>query len=332
MLFLICSERSGSNLITRMFDRHSEFCGPSPSHLIRILAKNRVRYGNLELAQNWKTLCADAALLLQNQLGIWKRKFTAEELETRVPEPTLAALIRYVYGQEAQANGKQRLFIKENHTVSFLPFLLAAFPDSRFVYLVRDPRDMALSYKQTLAHTGGVHEAVQVWLRDQQPGLEAYLHLNEGNRVHLLTYEELVSQPERALPLLCRFAGVNYEAKMLEFHASKQTRQNAGRIKAWENLQQPLLQQNFNKYRTGLTELEIRYTEAACAREMEFFGYQPDFEPSADLPELEQELLKFENQNRVAVSPPSDEELKIREARQKALQQVLSRHLPFRES
>ena len=35
--FLVSSERSGSNFITKIMDAHQDFCGPSPTHIIRTL-------------------------------------------------------------------------------------------------------------------------------------------------------------------------------------------------------------------------------------------------------------------------------------------------------
>ncbi|RYZ44567.1 MAG: sulfotransferase, partial [Sphingobacteriales bacterium] len=231
--FLICTERSGSNLITKLFDSHPAFCGPSPTHLFRILTRNRIKYGNLENAENWKILCEDMAGLLEAKLGQWQRKFTKEELAENVTERKLSALLRYIFEEETAANGKKRAFVKENHAWAFLPFLLANFPEAKFVYLVRDPRDMALSYKKTLAQKAGISEAVAIWQQDQQASISAYLQLKEAGKIYLLTYEQLVEKPAETLTEICSFLGENFEEQMLGFHQNNLTKENATPLQAW---------------------------------------------------------------------------------------------------
>lgn len=47
--FLICSERSGSNLITKLLDNHSKYCGPTPPHLLRVFYPVLDKYGDLNV-------------------------------------------------------------------------------------------------------------------------------------------------------------------------------------------------------------------------------------------------------------------------------------------
>ena len=91
---LMCSERSGSNLISRMMGAHPDVCSPAPSHLIRVLAENRTRYGDLDDDRNWDRLLADAVDLLATQLGEWRRTWTVDALREAVPERAFRAVVR----------------------------------------------------------------------------------------------------------------------------------------------------------------------------------------------------------------------------------------------
>ena len=102
-VFLLCSERSGSNLITKIFDNHPEFCGPSPSHIIRTFSRNIWRYGDINRDDNWHTLCSDIADFLNNQLGKWQTHCAADRLIKEVRQRSLSAIIRYIYENEALA-------------------------------------------------------------------------------------------------------------------------------------------------------------------------------------------------------------------------------------
>jgi len=274
--FLICSERSGSNLITKVMDGHPEVCGPFPSHMMRMFAPNHFRYGDLQEEGNWQDLTDDVTDYLANIFAQWESSVSPSVLRERCPQRSLAAIIRYVYEKEATTRGKRRVFVKENHAYQFIAFTLANFPESRFVWLVRDPRDMALCQRDSIL-SGGVQRAVAAWKPDQAESLKVYSYLKDVGRILLLKFEDLLSQTETTCRLLCEFLDLPYTPGMLEFHKAANVAKNAGWNTAWADLGKPIIADNFNNYQTGLSEIEIRFVEAVCHREMAALGYELDY-------------------------------------------------------
>jgi hypothetical protein len=295
--------------------------------MIRTFANNRTKYGDIHKTANWHILTSDVADVLNNQLGQWKTNWSADQIRKEVKSRSLSAIIRHVYETEAQAHGKSRVFIKENQTFRFAPFLLASFPNARFIYLVRDPRDMVLSWKTSPSHPGCVYKGTQIWKDDQGKSLDLYGFLQDAERIMLLRYEDLVSQTTGELHRVCDFLQVSYSPSMLEFHQNALTVENSQRIRGWYNLRRPVLTHNFAKYRTGLDELEIRYIEASCQPEMEFFGYQPDFAPADDLASLEQTILELEQRTSVKPKTLNKDEEVIRARRLSVIQKIIQRKL-----
>ena len=322
--FLLCTERCGSNLLTRILDSHPQVCGPPPSHLIRTFAGNILRYGGLQHGPGWDDLATDLAALLSNQLGRWQTGWTAPGIVERVPERSLAAAIRCVYREEARAEGKQRAFVKENRAWTFLPYILASFPDARFVYLVRDPRDMALSWKLSPNHPGQVNRGAAIWQRDQRESIASYGQLAESGRIQLLRYEDLLADPEEQLSRLCKFLDLGWTPEMLDFHTRPSTVENSRRLRDWANLEKPLLTANSSKYRSGLSELEIRTVEAVCRKEMEFLGYAPDFD-RGDPESLRTALAEVESGAPEPAPALSEYESAIRERRLAVVHQIQRR-------
>jgi hypothetical protein len=288
--FLICSERSGSNLITKVMDAHPDVCGPPPSHLIQNMARNLFRYGDIEKENNWRIFLEDAAFLLNHGVGQWVSRFDAEGIKQHIERRNLVDVIRYVYQTEAHVQGKKRLFVKENHTCEFLSYLLTHFPDSRFVWMVRDPRDMAYSLRETPSMGGGARHAAHYWHNDQAKSIEEYGYLVDLERIILIRFEDLLADPEGTARRICGFLSLEYDPEMLEFHKREITVQNAARNRAWADLAKPIIKTNKNLYKTGLSEVEIRYVEAVCGEEMEFLGYVREFEDPGDPDELEKQL------------------------------------------
>ena len=327
--FLISTERSGSNFITSLMNGHSRICGPPPSHLFRLFGTNRGNYGALRSEKNWKTLIDDVALSFRCKLGSWSTTTTARELEQQARKRTVAELLRLVYEKEAEHDGASHLFVKENHTYSFAPFLVAHFPDCRFVWLVRDPRDVASSWVSTRSIPEGVAKAVEVWRKDQTASLALYHQLCDTDRIRRVRYEDLVRDPSRVLRGLTEFLDLPFEGRMLDSYNQRRTVENAGRIDAWANLRRPILRDNTGKYASVLSPADVRYVELACCEMMGHLDYTCDLVsecPDARTLDIELDRLRPEI-DPGGYSIPSDEEQEIRARRLAAINRVLARRL-----
>jgi hypothetical protein len=297
--FLICSERCGSNLVTRMLDAHSRICGPATKHLINPLARNLFRYQPLDRADQWQALLADVQALLEADFSRWRTHFSTADLAALAAPGDVPALVRGIFGREAAAHGKTHVFVKENHVHEFIVFLLLHFPASTFVYQVRDPRDMALSWKNNPGHPGGVCRAARQWQADQQQGLKLHHELQRLGRSTLVHYEDLVADPARTLtPVLARM-GLAWEPAMLSFHEAELTRDNAARQPAWANLDKAVMSDNTRKYREALSRDEILAVEAICRHEMVVLGYRPEH--------ADEELDRFQRDELPAFEPRDEQ-------------------------
>ena len=326
-VFLICSERSGSNLITKLLDAHPDFCGPTPLHLMRIFSNNLFRYGNLAVDACWRELLDDLVAIIDTQLGKWCTQWTVEKLLAGVKERRLAALIDHIYAAERDACGKKHLFIKENRIHTFLPFIFANYPRAKFLYLVRDPRDMALSWKLSKNHPGGVVKAAEIWQEDQRRSIELMGYLGPDQRIMALRYEDLLQFPEASARRICRFLNIDHRDEMFRFHENGLTVQNANRLADWGNLKRPLMTKNFNKYKKNLAPMEIRYLETVCREAMAVFGYAFEFAPDT-LPwsEVQRQVAAIEAE--AVENPPSIErsEKAIRERRLAVIRKIIARN------
>jgi len=115
----------------------------------------------------------------------------------------------------AAAAGGRRVFLdKTPRYFLMLPLLRAAFPDARFVLLLRHPLAVLASIGQTFYRGRFMwsdyrldwldgHRLLAAALRDPWPGL------------HVVRYEELVQAPERVLPGVCAHIGVDYREAMV---------------------------------------------------------------------------------------------------------------------
>ncbi len=277
MFFLMCSERSGSNFITKLLNGHNNICGPSTKHIINPVARNLFRYKNLDDEQNWNDLLQDIHNLINVEFSIWKKKFTFDELKHIAPRGNIQALIQNIFMSEAREHGKQHVFIKENHIYEFLPFLLLNFPESKYIYLTRDPRDMALSWKKSTIHPGGVVQAAKQWQKDQQNTLKNFYELEKRGKAYFLRYEDLISDATHYTKEIIDFLGLPHDPAIENFYEDELTQKNAKMQKAWDNLSKGIITNNKKKYLKELTEEEIQVIEKICYFEMKVLGYEPEY-------------------------------------------------------
>ena len=277
MFFLMSSERSGSNFITKLMNGHSNICGPSTKHIINVVSRNLFRYKDLNDEHNWNELLKDIYLLLNVEFSIWRKKFSYNDLKDLAPKGDIKSLIRNIFYEEARANGKKHVFIKENHVYEFLPFLLIHYPEAKYVYLVRDPRDMALSWKKNSNHLGGVVKGAKQWKKDQQNTLKYYSELNKLGKAYLIKYEDLITESVKYSKEIIEFLGLKYDKNILDFYKDELTKENSQMLKAWNNLSKAVLINNKKKYLNELDSIEIKSIEKICFYEMSHLGYETEF-------------------------------------------------------
>jgi Sulfotransferase family len=280
-IFLICSERSGSNLVSSMMGEHPEVYAHPPYHLGRdlILRLHEAAAGGIR-SRAMRALVRNAA----NKVTRFRGDEEAARLTQWFAEQadvSPQAIARFVWQQmPLEAHGK-RVLVKENNLHQLMFFLVDCFPDAKFVFQVRDPRDYLLSCKlrkkRWLGNKfGSVRNALSVWREDQLGGLTAYGLLGP-ERVLLQRYEDLVGRSEETLARLCRFLGLEFDPRMLEFHAGTNAQNLAVKGGPRENLAKPVMTGNFRKYRKGLSRGQIRVVEAHVGDLMDRFGYPREF-------------------------------------------------------
>ena len=296
-VFLICSERSGSNLISAILNSHSLIGATPPYHLCRDIGLN---WHTLLDAGAQSTVWAKMRQLMVQRVGQLKSPAAGAELDkwlAALRQLSFPFIARHVYSHSSGLGDKQYIFVKENNIHKMLFFILKYFPKARFVFQVRDPRDYLLSAMNLKEggmgnKFGSSYHAMQIWRDDQLGGLAALAHLGR-DRVWFQRYEDLLAKPEKVLGGLSAFLGVQFEKGMLEFNQTEYAASLAVAGGPRENLTKPLIADNAAKYRTGLSVEQIRMVEIHVGDLMERFGYRRDYPDTRDASKYEVLWSKF---------------------------------------
>lgn len=271
--FLLCSERSGSNLLSSIINNHSQICSPAVKHIISPFARNLFRYEPLDDHANWARLLHHLDELINVDFSQWRANIDFALLSSLAKTGDTTTLIRNLFLEEMRANGKQHCFIKELLPHEYVAFLFTRFPNAKYVHQVRDPRDMALSWMRNPHHKGGIVRAAYRWRNDQR-GFAQIHHEKKINQLsHQVRYEDLLSNTEQTIQDITQFLGFDFELQALDYHLNAEVIQRSQKQPAWQNLSKGILPDNQQKYLKELTEEDIAIIESICFYEMRALGY-----------------------------------------------------------
>lgn len=110
-----------------------------------------------------------------------------------------------------------------------LPVLVRLFPAARFIFALRDPRDVVLScFMQTFApneamrHFLALQETADFYAAVMDIGRRSLTALRE--RIHQVRYEDLVEDTEREARRLLAFLGLDWDPRVLDVQATAKRR------------------------------------------------------------------------------------------------------------
>lgn len=271
-VFIMSSERSGSNLLRVLLGFHSVLAAPRPLQLLISFHKLLPGYGDLSQREHARRLLDDCLALANHPYHAWKLTIDLEGVYARYALTGLIDCFHLLYSEYAFREKKKRFVCKENNLFDFAAQIADYYSDPAFVYLYRDPRDYVASWRGLPVGPKTHFLAVSKWVEEQKR-CERFIALS-GLRVHCLKYEDLITATERAMTDLLRFIGVPVEEAC--FSIPEGSNMDAAWNSYWQNLSRPILRHNFNKYRQALTEQTITMIETIAGEYMEKLHYACD--------------------------------------------------------
>jgi hypothetical protein len=290
-LFIIGTERSGSNLLRVILDTHSRIAIPHPPHIVRYFAPLEPSYGDLSGSDaDFSRFVDDVIKLVNRHVYPWDFEIDrARVLREAEPRDAFGVTVA-LYDEYLERTGKARWGCKSTFMIDYTDRILARFPGARLIYLTRDPRDAAASSRASVFNPFHPYFTAVLWARQQRVGLSLLDRLPPQTILHV-RYEDLLSDPVGVVSRVCGFLGEDFEEPMLRYFETAEARKGASLCQSWRNTGRPIQSDNHGKYRCELTEPEIAAVEGAARAEMERLGYSLT-SPSPSAPPTWQSLLR----------------------------------------
>ncbi|MBD3166682.1 hypothetical protein GF324_08795 [bacterium] len=191
-------------------------------------------------------------------------------------------VIERAYGDK----NTQAVGFKITWACEFGPHLLRQWDNAKVVHIVRDPRAVCSSKYALEGRKNPFIFLVRQW---RKLVTLPWVHLQDSfpyrDRVHVLRYEDLVSNPESEVERLCEFLELPMSERMLD-----PSRYDDGSGKVWEpNTSYREKKKQFNtssidKWRSVLNGRQIEFIERLALPEMAVWGYEPEIADSHGIP------------------------------------------------
>ncbi len=271
-IFIIGTERSGTNLLRLILNSHSNIAIPHPPHIMKNFSKLEPLYGDLNLDLHFKRLIKDVVTMVELHPYPWEIKLDRERIFRETPERNLINIFFAIYNQYLESTHKKRWGCKSTFMIYHVALVRRYCPQAKFLYMVRDGRDVAASAKKSIFNRYCVYYAAQLWKKEQQIGI-SWLNKLPANDIFLLKYEDLLAAPKDVIRSLCSFLDEPFENGMLDFSTTEEARKSGGISAAWKNTSKPIMSDNKGKFNKELSKKEIALFEAIAGQELVYFSY-----------------------------------------------------------
>lgn len=213
-MFLVGAERSGSTLLRLMLDSHPKVtCCEGFEFMVAMVGDD----GKRPSTEDYHQYLSTQAIFGSSQL---------------IVDPTLEydELVNDFFRQRLSASGKEIVAAMVHMDIDRI---LHIWPGARFIHLIRDPRDVALSV-MAMGWFGNAYTAIDKWIHAEQ-GWDKLVGRLEADRWIELQFADLISDHEGQLRRVCDFLGVDYTDQMLSYaDETEYGLPNPSRIGSWK--------------------------------------------------------------------------------------------------
>jgi hypothetical protein len=220
MPFIVGVGRSGTTLLRLMLDAHPNVAIPSETGFI-------ARVAGLDEEVERPTRRKRRFFNLVRRTPAWPDYRLSEdafwEELSRIEHFTVAAGVRAFYRLYARRFGKSRYGDKTPRYAARMLLIAGLLPESRFVHLLRDGRDVALSRKGMWFEKGETFADIAANWRESVEIARSQGRSLTGRYLEI-RYEDLVTDPQTELAKICVFAEIDYEDAMLRYYERAEER------------------------------------------------------------------------------------------------------------
>ncbi len=278
--FILGNPRSGTSLFRMMLNSHAEVTVPPECGFVQWWY-NKYKNWSLNDTSSSKRIEEYVTDILSSKKiedwGLDKEQLIAliqEKKPTNYQELSLVIYRSYNNNKEGLIGDKNNYFIHHLDEINLI------FPKAKYIHLIRDGRDVACSYlalnklKTKSVYVPKVANSITDIAKEWSENTEEIEAFLENENSLLIRYEDLLTNTQKTLQLVCDFLVIEFDGNMLNYYKEKHHDEPAStmdwKLKTLEKVDST----NFNKYKKLLSKGEIALFEGIANTQLKKFGYE----------------------------------------------------------
>jgi len=255
-IFVIGCPRSGTTLLSQLLSS-TQWGAPVETQFIIKYYKKLKKYGEIENKKNFKKLMRD--ILSERPIMQWKLTINLDQFYDELPIKNYRNIIDRLCMKRFNTKGKLSWGDKTPRYIIDLDILYKLFPNSKFIYIVRDGRDTALSLLNRQWGPNNIFSCAEFWERCNRE-TNTINTIKKNGQLFRIHYERLLENPNETVKKIYNFLGLNPSNNEI--------------TKITKNINPG----NYNKWKTKMSKKQRKRFEAAAGDTLERLGYEREFQ------------------------------------------------------
>lgn len=252
-LFIFGAPRSGTTFLASLL-KETPFGAPFETQFIIKYFHRLANYGDLNIVENLSRLVADVSQ--ERAVMQWGVKLDAAAILSEMGgQFDYARFVDIVCGDAARLMGSVYWGDKTPAYLQEPEVIIDLFPDAKFLYIIRDGRDVALSLLEKIWGPGNTYACAEYWDRLNSPNTSLQ-KLQEEGKLFVLRYEDLLDDCSKLARKIYDFVGYEADDVLIEKHAAN------------------VIPGNYDKWRIKMSRNQVKVFESVAGETLERFGYE----------------------------------------------------------
>lgn len=282
IFFILGRTRSGTTLLRSLFDAHNEVNIPPELPYLPLLYKN---FGKNALSEKDIQKFVDTISLHFKfpMLRIDKNELLQilQDARKDIIGFNISHLGRIISYHYPSLFPKTRIHIigdKNPNYSARIKMLTQVFPDARFIFIVRDYRDVAVSVLKQNFEIHNIPIIAFLWKKS----VKQYLTYSKlyPHQFMMVRYEDFVEMPENKFSQICDFLKINFDpAVFSRIKTGTELQQTYGAYfnASHQSLVQPINTEKRGIYSFSLKRAQIRVADIVAGQYAELMGYERQY-------------------------------------------------------
>ena len=283
-IFVIGCPRSGTYLMSMLLNHHFSTAIPLETHFIPLFKRQIALWGDLSQTKNRLSLMESIFDFLEiwthyestdrnykkeklfSLLEVREQALRIAENSSGYPQMVEGLFKAYAYKKGLRLWGDKSAF----HRHQPLELLVDSTENIKFIHMIRDPRDVSLSWKKIWVGPRFTAETGFAW----REHIKEKRHWGKRHPQQYIEikYEDLISNTQQVLEIIGEYLGTNIENADIPFWESSFAKTLAeGKTHALLN--QAMKTDNIFKWKNQMRSRDIDILERICWNELKELGY-----------------------------------------------------------